>query len=133
MQWAEQLFLCGAAFSRLLLRCLRGRLRILFQKVVRKSVWAVWGNSYLTGLHLELLKKKTNKKSPQTQNCCFSFVTPKHKAIRPGPTLMGMITFLVSVIRFHESAGLVCPSAPGTTLQGFSPLRHRCTPPSMEG
>lgn len=79
--------------------------------------------------------KKKNKKSPKTQNCRFSFVTPKHKAIHPRPTLMGIITFLVSVIRLHESAGLVCLSAlpPGTTLQGFSLLRHRCTPPKYGG
>lgn len=75
MHWVEQLFVFWAAFSQLLLRCLRGRLRILFQKVVRKRVWAVWGNSYLTGLHLELLKKN--------QTCCFSFVTQKYKATYP--------------------------------------------------
>ena len=76
MHWVEQLFVFWAAFPLLLLRCLRGRLGILFQKVVRKRVWAVWGNSYLTGLHLELLKKKH-------QTCCFSFVTQKYKATYP--------------------------------------------------
>lgn len=35
--WAEQLFLFWAAYSQLLLRCLRGRLRILFQKSGEKE------------------------------------------------------------------------------------------------
>lgn len=75
-----------AAFSQLLLRCLRGRLRILFQKVVRKRVWAVWGNSYLTGLHLELLKKT---------RLAVSLLWPKNiRHPTRSPSVAGMIGFL---------------------------------------
>ena len=67
-----------------------GEAQNLFQKVMRKSVWAVWGNSYLTGLHLELLKKKKNN-NPEL---LFLLMTQKHKAIHLMPTLPGMIDFL---------------------------------------
>lgn len=130
MHWAEKLLLFWAAFSQFLLRCLRGRLRILFQKVVRKSVWAVWGNSYLTGLHLELLKKK-KKNNPELLFLLYE----KHKASHPMPTLMGMIDFLHVCDQIPRKCRAYVPTCPcpGHYTLELLQLQHRCMHPKYGG
>lgn len=88
-----------AAFSQLLLRCWRGRFGTFFQ-----SVWAVWDNSYLTGLHFEaffFFKKK---------GFLYLLRGPKTKSnqIYPEPAVRGRSACLVLAMHWVEEQGSLC-------------------------